>query len=64
MTAKKTRCLDSEEIMKTTVKRLSEHVGRVRYGKIIYTFIIHESNVVKVSEEISETTRKEVLSCK
>jgi hypothetical protein len=55
--------MNKEYLMKNIVERLVENVGRLRYGTVSVILKIHEANVVSVSHEITETTRKqEVLN--
>jgi len=48
-----------EGIVKTVVDRLVEHIGRISYGKIIITLSIHQSNVVSISQEVTQTIKRQ-----
>ena len=48
--------MNKEALVKNLVETLYESLGKVRFGVITLTLKIHESNVVSISNEITEKT--------
>jgi len=48
--------MNKDALIKNIVEKLYESLGKVRFGVITLTLKIHESNVVSISNEITEKT--------
>ena len=48
--------MNKDALTKNIAEKLYESLGKVRFGVITLTLKIHESNVVSISNEITEKT--------
>jgi len=48
--------MKKDALIKNITEKLYESLGKVRFGVITLTLKIHESNVVSISNEVTEKT--------